>query len=761
MKITYNPKETGILRAIVDVTVEGNTFMKHLDINATAVEYMKFIIDENGNELSRVDFNEVFFGQKSELKGYIVNNSPEKFNFRVNFLYGLHQNYDENSYLQTPLEAGLEQTMRVMTIEPSSGTVAAYSKISLSFKCKSKVQDDHVIWTRNYCMAKDAEHIDMLDAVHQYTALFNFDNGEEPKVILMTSKSICPMLRFSTTLLDFGECQVHERKDLRIWAENKHNDKTLLLKCPNVSHFFVTPEKLKFGPGESKELNITFKPKNMGRFNLNCDFIINQSFNVSFKFVGQTSGVGPKSKKVRGLHATCENFREEPNYIPDNPELYKNKRNMKMINNLHMTTGESNLPEIYHKSNVSEKLDAFQLMKFNKRKYNDYLTSARQDRVKKKDKTYVAGQKREIEEKIKLYQPKNPNASNSKDDEDINFRPVDIGPLYNENKDGMDSPRVEIPHKPDTLFVTKPIHNYEPYDVTTTGAKFIPDTQTAFKEFPAYPSSHSEIRNCNLELTGEQLQKIQVGPTLIDFSSIFMKSKVSQYFQVKNELRNSIMVRIDAPFDELSGTYQDPQVIPSGKVAGFKIELCSSERQTFTQTINYIINEKHYFKLKVNADVIPVNLTMSKTQMKFIFSDDNYDMETTETIKIENGGNSKASFSWVQKEDSVFSISPTSGEVNPHDFLQCQFTFMPSGNKHVEEENIELDVKDGNRQTLKCIGYVSDVKCDFQQAQVNFGTIAVSQKATETVFLKNSQPRSFAIFKVDQNRLPDGVEIKP
>lgn len=59
--------------------------MKHIDINATAVEFMKFIIDENGNELSKVDFGEVFYGQKSEAKGYMVNNSPHPFNFRINF----------------------------------------------------------------------------------------------------------------------------------------------------------------------------------------------------------------------------------------------------------------------------------------------------------------------------------------------------------------------------------------------------------------------------------------------------------------------------------------------------------------------------------------------------------------------------------------------------------------------------------------------------------------------------------------------------
>jgi hypothetical protein len=169
------------------------------------------------------------------------------------------------------------------------------------------------------------------------------------------------------------------------------------------------------------------------------------------------------------------------------------------MNNLAITTQESALPVLFQQSNISEKIDAFQLMKYNKKKYNDYLTNAREDRTKKKEKAYLDSQSRQIEEKIKSYQPK---TNMAKEEDDVNIRPLDLGPLYNENKDGLDSPRVEIPAKPDTLFVTKPISTYEPYDVTTTGQKFVPDQNTVFKEFPMYPSSHSEVRDCNLELTG-------------------------------------------------------------------------------------------------------------------------------------------------------------------------------------------------------------------------------------------------------------------
>ena len=215
----------------------------------------------------------MFFGQKKEIKGFLVNNSPKSFGFRVNFIHGLHQNYDENNYLQTPLEAGLEQTQRVMTIEPNSGNIESYSQIPIRFLCKSKVGDDHKIWARNFCIANEREGAAELDSLHEYTALFNFDSRDESKVLLMTAKSICPKIKFSSNLLDFMECSVNDRKDIKLFAENRHMDKEIYLKCPNVSHFYAKPDTLTLKPGEQKEITVTFRPKNLGKFDLTCDFI--------------------------------------------------------------------------------------------------------------------------------------------------------------------------------------------------------------------------------------------------------------------------------------------------------------------------------------------------------------------------------------------------------------------------------------------------------------------------------------------------------
>jgi hypothetical protein len=556
-----------------------------------------------------------------------------------------------------------------MTIEPSSGVIESYSQIPIKFLCKSRVGDDHKIWTRNYCIANEKEGAPELESVHEYTALFNFDNREEAKVLLMTAKSICPKLKFSCSLLDFGECSVNERKDIKVFAENKHTDKDVELKCPNVSHFYAKPEYLRLKSGEQKEVNVTFRPKNLGKFDLVCDFMLNTYFNIPMRVVGIALAIAPRHKKIRGPAATMEHFREKPEYVPENRTLYQFKKPKTLDKIVFSTTQESLLPDLYAKSNISEKLDAYQIAKCNRKKYNEFLKSSRQDRVNKGNKKLMLTQMKEVEEKIKLYYPLNSQKKDADEDPKADARPIDINYLFNANKDGLDSPRVEVPTKPDTLYVTKPVGNYEPYDVTATGQKFAPDPNVVFKEFPEKPSSHAEVRDCNNELTGEMLQKIQVGPTTIDFGSIFIKSKMHKYFQVKNDLRSSIMVRIQANDDDLKGSYQKPQIIPSGKVAGFKVELCSMLTKNLATTMNYIINDKIPFKFMVKANVIPVNLQLSRTNVKFAFHDENLDMDTTERIKIINEGNARGHYDWVVPEGSSFKVDPPGGHVEPQSFV--------------------------------------------------------------------------------------------
>ena len=104
------------------------------------------------------------------------------------------------------------------------------------------------------------------------------------------------------------------------------------------------------------------------------------------------------------------------------------------------------------------------------------------------------------------------------------------------------SPKPIMPKKLKTLFVIKPLKNYEPYNIKTVGKKFIADPNVCFKEFPPLPRDHEEAKFINERLSGEKLMRIQVDPVNLYFGKIFVKSSKSLYFQIKNELRVSIGV---------------------------------------------------------------------------------------------------------------------------------------------------------------------------------------------------------------------------
>lgn len=88
VELHYSAVESGIYRGAIDVTTNGKAFLNSIDINATCVDYMQFIIDGEGKELSVVSFGEVLFGQTVKKNGFLVNNSPEKLKFKVNYMQG-------------------------------------------------------------------------------------------------------------------------------------------------------------------------------------------------------------------------------------------------------------------------------------------------------------------------------------------------------------------------------------------------------------------------------------------------------------------------------------------------------------------------------------------------------------------------------------------------------------------------------------------------------------------------------------------------
>lgn len=63
VQLQYTPQDAGIFRGLIEVKTDGQTLQKTIDVNATSVEFTRFVIDENGSQANQFDFQTFYFGQ--------------------------------------------------------------------------------------------------------------------------------------------------------------------------------------------------------------------------------------------------------------------------------------------------------------------------------------------------------------------------------------------------------------------------------------------------------------------------------------------------------------------------------------------------------------------------------------------------------------------------------------------------------------------------------------------------------------------------
>ena len=222
---------------------------------------------------------------------------------------------------------------------------------------------------------------------------------------------------------------------------------------------------------------------------------------------------------------------------------------------------------------------------------------------------------------------------------------------------------------------------------------FDPDPNMRVKPLPSKPT-HNFMRDVNLNLDGEMLKKIHAGPKVIDFGQMFVKSIGEKFFFVRNDMKNAISARLVLDEDSIALSYEKPQILLSGQMAGFRVSFRSLTLGKVSQLVSYTLNEKHVFKFMIKANIVPVKLKLNIQRLDIKFSDDNLEMEAGENVQISNNGNANARFSWYSPCQS-FSFVPSSGMVKPGTSLTCKVSYKPNGIKLYEEEQVDLRVEDG------------------------------------------------------------------
>ncbi|KAL4498636.1 hypothetical protein ABPG72_019754 [Tetrahymena utriculariae] len=785
----YTPKDAGIYRGVIEIVTDAQCLQKHIDINATSVEFTRFIIDENGSQVSQFDFGTFYYGQKKAIIGYLVNNTPKKYRFKTRFRFGLLYSLDDMTNVQPPNIVGREQTEKIMYCEPSEGIIDSYSQVELMFKCQSQVDYQNLLWAQKYCLEKDELTPKIQDQF--YSAIFEFDGDQqEPLILHLSGRGICPMVKFSKTLLQFGECLVNDYRDIILVLENRNKDLPIDINIQNTPGFQFEPKKFTIQEGGQVPITVRFQPKSVGKFNQNMIIkLVESAYDVKVKLYGDSTEIGLRQNQQRGPESLPEDFFMESKIIDEDSIQFNSIK--KKFDQSSISSYPKYLESILDTTQIA-KIEEFKKSFDNRQKYNNELKEQRMQRLKKEKDQKVQEKFQQIKEKLKLLgYDDGDSKENDEDDENkkpLGSNPFKDAPIDYEYEVGMvdskvEPPSLNLPEAKESLFVTKPIDDYEPFKQDDI-KHFEPDPNVPVKKkFSSEPKNHSEIRDVNATLDGYQLQKVFAGPIYIEFGNVYVNSEMVKTFKIRNDLRAAISVRLFTDRQELKKTYQKAQIIPSGQTAGFEIILNSRNLGPLRSNIKYFINEKHSFEFQIVANIELVKIEISKPLLKMSFGEDNIEMITKETIKLVNNGNAPGKFKWHTNNSKIFTITPEESVVHPQKPVECTIVYKPSSVQQIantsstgasflqpsnqtsaqaitrtEEEKLILKVTDGIEQQLKCIGSYAEAKCSLKQQSLDLKEISVAQLIERTFEIKNNN-RQPAVFCIDESKLPEGVVI--
>lgn len=759
VKLSYSPREVGIFRCPVEVVVEGQEKVRHIDVNGTCVEHQMSVVAPNlekilppsdpestGPQLSVINslnFGQMYHGEVKEMVAYLVNNGPTNVTFNIQYILGSEEEVENEQYLtHTPQELAKQEIKRVMKSEPESGIVNAYSQILIKFYCHSKVLDRAKGFVHSMMEEGSAEanYSFMVDNMIEYfyTAVFKFKEIDQKFLLQLQARALLPNIRISQNAIFFPVCPLGDRRDFPIKIENMNENLEISFDFSKVAQFTVEPDKGKLLPRQSKSLNFAFIPKNFGVFHSSIMLqFINGAYKVPIHFYAKAEGkIEKKTLQVRGTESLPKDFEPERKYISD-VQLHHtlNEREGKWKTETKVET---------IKTDYSLQVDQAILQDYVKKQYVDFLRTSR---------------KKRLEESTNQIQKKNLTVENYKDD-------LALG--MNSNVKG--APLV-LPTVVENLFVSKAIGLYE----TAKGISYTHDPdkvirnvrkkavdRKSYKEvaFSEVPRKQVEIRECNKVLEAEDLQFISCGPKLLNFGKIVQSSPCYKYFSVVNGLKQYIFVEISSGLIEIQDIDPRSLVIPSGMTGGFKINLTSNQPQNLEGVVTYKINQEHVFNFKVTAKIEPAELKLSKEIIKFVFDDENIEESLSEKITIENLCTADTRFSWIVPSGSNFEVEPKEGvvEAKKNKIIIVKFTPAVNSIGKSDSEYLTMNVPNGIPCTLECKGEFTRSVCVFMQKQIDFEVVSVGISHDKPATIKNSL-RSTAVFHIKNT--PAEVIVTP
>ncbi|EKG06973.1 hypothetical protein TCSYLVIO_001898 [Trypanosoma cruzi] len=230
------------------------------------------------------------------------------------------------------------------------------------------------------------------------------------------------------------------------------------------------------------------------------------------------------------------------------------------------------------------------------------------------------------------------------------------------------------------------------------------------KVFKETPSNAVERRDCRRELQPMELLRIAAPIKVIDYKRVTVGSTSTKTFFLYNGTSATVLAEMPTEEAQLSFSPHS-QVIPAGRAAAYDVSFHSSVVQTYQQVVQIKINGRYMLRFTLQADVVPVEVTLSRDDVVINFAEFGDDPKAYATVTLFNHGNSEAFYAW-SLNNGPFTIEPMNGSIAPLSKVTAHLTFIPPQSVLSAEARAELHVKGAlDARVLRLKGIIAPTSC--------------------------------------------------
>jgi len=739
---TLTMAELGTASGDVAVTVGDSTSgeVRKMTFSATAVSQTFEMLDSTSGALVKeVDFGPHYFGEVLHRSIVIFNNGPIDVKYLITYgsmgeikvrlgddKGGASSNDPEDPYADLILATRQKLRSKATndnpyTFVPLSSVVPAYSKAKVSIEFAPKDVPNTKGFSSQLASPESAARS------FEGLALIEFAGCPPSSRMKLPVKGRGMACGFAASpmFLDFGDVPTYGWADQLVTFSNTNPLLPVVFDARKASPYFdIQPNHGLIHGGKEQQVLVRYEPKALGNHSASLGIALfsESGFKIrdmALQVCGTSMHMGAKNMPIGGTDKLPSDFTKASKFVGDDQVLASKVA-------ARARTCKHPLP-FWERDSV---VDALQDVAT-----GAAMTMARDELVtlrKHRDK-YVAAMRERRTAQMKA------QISKQVDDSDVNLGLTQHSGL-----------RPFEPHLPKAV---------DPLWTVGASEEAKPRQQRAVSEaevegVPLYktrPDNDQEKAACQRELSKEEINKLVVGPKVMDFGTVSVGTSNTCHFMIINTLTAPIHVVLDIKaVKEFKGSKAISQVIPPGARGRFPLTLVANEIRTFTEKLEYCINSSHIFPVTVSASVVPVTLELSSDELHFEFSLENWDTYIEKMLILHNPHKFLVDYSITCMPMEVFSASPMVGTVKPQSSSEVVVRWAPpldgSGAQGMAQEgSLVLSLVGGDHpRRIFLQGVLPESALRLRDKVLDAGSVPLGATQTLTAQLLNSGTRAAA-----------------